>query len=381
MLSAHETKTLLQAFYGGVPPPPRLAEKSLVGLDTLLGEWRKDLAGYVTNGGSLLRIVVAPAGSGKTHLGEALKAEAANRGFLVCQIDAQSQGTNADDLLLYRAFCGGLRLPAQYLDGLVEEAGLFGVLRDVATRMTGPEVRAKLKDVKVPVPALKDALANAIDAIQLGRLPGPSGPGWQAMIQSIGGEKFARYGSLAKLRLAYEDAFRGMKRLPGKRDARLWMESMLLALRPLGFPGVLLILDEHDERKTTSLDQSIVQLRQQLDRLAEGNLPGTFVLYLVLEDFPDRVQMNHAALNQRIAPLLEKARLPTRLMTELRHVRDASGAEFLRAVGRRLFELVRGEQPAPEIDAQLVALATKHTKLKTPDTRSFVQAIAPLLEG
>ena len=236
MLSAHETKTLLQAFYGGVPPPPRLAAKSLVGLDTLLGEWRKDLAGYVANGGSLLRIVVAPAGSGKTHLGEALKAEAANRGFLVCQIDAQSQGTNADDLLLYRAFCGGLRLPAQYLDGLVEEAGLFGVLRDVATRMTGPEVRAKLKDVKVPVPALKDALANAIDAIQLGRLPGPSGPGWQAMIQSIGGEKFARYGSLAKLRLAYEDAFRGMKRLPGKRDARLWMESMLLALRPLGLP-------------------------------------------------------------------------------------------------------------------------------------------------
>lgn len=377
MLDARDTKMLLQAFYGGLPPPPRLAAKCLAGLDTLMGEWRNDIANYVSNGGSLLRIVVAPAGSGKTHLGEALKSEAADKGFLVCQIDAQSQATNTDDLLLYRAFCAGLRLPTQYLNGLVDEAGLFGVLQDVALQLGSESVRAALKPLVLPVPALKDAIVAAIEAIEVGRL---AHQGWHTMIQAIAGEKSARYGSLAKLRTAFPLAFRGVKRLPGKRDGRLWMESMLLTLRALGFPGVLLILDEHDERRSAALDQSIVQLRQQLDRLAEGHLPGAFVLYLVLDDFPSRVRDSHAALHQRIAPLLEGANLPTRLMTDLTEVRDLRGVEFLRSVGHRLFALVRGQAPGADVEAEFSTLAKRHNKLHGPDTRSFVQAIAPILE-
>jgi hypothetical protein len=263
------------------------------------------------------------------------------------------------------------------LDGLVEEAGLFGVLEDVAARMDGAAVRAALKPVKVPVPALKDAIAAAVEAIRVG----PSGPGWQAMIQAIAGEKVARFGSLAKLRVEFPEAFRGVKRLPGKRDSRLWMESILLALRPLGFPGVLIILDEHDERRPAALDQSIVQLRRQLDRLAEGNLPGTFVLYLVLDDFPALVRDSHEALHQRIAPLLEREQLPMRLMTDLQDVRDSRGIEFLKAVGHRLFELVRGEAPGPDIEAQFTKLAKKHNKLNAPDTRAFVKSVASLLEN
>jgi hypothetical protein len=380
MLEGHETKRLLQAYFAGIPPPPRLAPRCLVGLDALMTEWRRDLDEYVAKGGSLLRIVQAPAGSGKTHLGEALKGEAAERGFVVCQVDAQSQRSSGDDLQLYAGFCSGLRLPAQYLDGASDEGGLLGILEDVAARLSPTEVREALKAIRLPAPALKDMIVAVVDAITTKRFSGASAEGWQAMVAAIAGEKPPRLTTLAKLRRAYPEAFGSVKRIPGKRDARLWLESLLLCLRPLGFPGALLIVDEHDERKQSTLDGAIVQLRHQLDRLAEGHLPGTFVLYLVLDDFPGRVEQAHVALHQRIAPLVP-GKLSTRLLTRLEDLRDATGKAFLTQVGRRLHELVLGGPPPDEIDRQIEALAAKNQKLHGVDTRNFVKALAEVLEA
>lgn len=385
MLSASDRKRLLDRLIRGVPPPPRLAAECLAGLDSILGEWRRDIDEYVARGGSLLRIVVAPAGSGKTHLGVALKSLAAQRGFLVCQIDAQAQGAAGDDLALYRAFCEGLVLPEEYLDTPEDEdpaTGLRSVLEKVAESMTGSQVAAALRLTRMPLPYVRDAIAAAVDALRAGKAGGGgrSGQGWSAMIAALGGSKDPNLRSLAALRREYgKDPFKQLKRLPGKRDARLWMESVLLSLRPLGFPGAVVVVDEHDEHRARALDGSIRQLRRKLDRLAEGHLPGAFVLYLVLDDFPARVSAHHMALRQRIEPILPGV-IGGRLMTNLAELRDLDGPDFLEAVGARLHEMIAGAPLAGNGESEVGQMARSHNRLSGPDTRGFVKALAMYLD-
>ncbi len=378
MLEGLEAKRLISSLEAGLPPPPRLAASCLVGLDTVFKEWRRDLESYVALGGSLLRIVVAPAGSGKTHLGEALKAVAAEKGFLVCKVDAQAHNTGGDDLLLYSEFCRNVTLPAQHLGDSELTPGLRAVLEDVAERMTGDTLRDALRGVRLPIPTLRETLAAVVDSIRSGAFG--SDTGWSTMLAILSGDTALGTTSLTRLRASFPEPFSHLKRRPGKRDARLWLESLLLALRPLGFPGVMLVLDEHDDARTKSLDQSIVQLRQQLDRLAEGHLPGAFVLYLVLDDFPSRVATLHAALDQRLSPLLP-APLPGRLMADLATLRDLQGKDFLTAIGARLYEMIEGSPPSAALLEQINALATTNSKaLGGVKTRSFVKSFAQLLD-
>jgi hypothetical protein len=380
-----DARRLLACFIRGVPPPPRLAADCLAGLDSVIGEWKLDLDDYVRGGGSLLRIVVAPAGSGKTHLGEALKSLGAQRGFLVCQIDAQAQGAGGDDLLLYRAFCEGLILPSEYLDtpeGEDPDIGLRSVLENIAERMSGSDVVAALRSVRLPLPLVRDAMAAAVDAFRERRVggKGKAEQGWAAMVAALGGSKHPNCRSLAALRREYgREPFKALKRLPGKRDARLWMESLLLALRPLGFTGAVIVVDAHDDHRHGALDSSIRQLRRKLDRLAEGHLPGTFVLYLVLDDFPLRVSSHHMALRQRIEPIVPGT-LTGRLMTNLTDLRDVDGADFLLAVADRLHLAVMSGPVPKDLVETVSDLAARHTKLSGPDTRAFVKAFAQKLE-
>ena len=148
-----------------------------MGLDTVFQEWKRDLETYVAGGGSLLRVVVAAAGSGKTHLGEALKATAAERGFSCARLTLSRNIRAEDDLLLYRGFCLGLTVPGQYLGSLDVGQGLRSVLDQVAERMDGGTVRELLRPVKLPVPALKDTLAALVDASRSDMFRGDAGWG------------------------------------------------------------------------------------------------------------------------------------------------------------------------------------------------------------
>lgn len=373
-----DAKRLLAAFEAGQPPPPRMAARSLVGLETIFQEWQNDLNTYIAGGGSLLRIVVAPPGSGKTHLAEALKSTAAEKGFLICKIDTQAQKTDTDDLVMYRAFCQSIMVPNCYFGERDAAPGLLGVLRDLATRMSGSEIRNKVRPMKLAIPAIKDVIADLVDAI---RLDIPLDKGWRALLAVMEGEKIFGISSVTALRRYYPSQFRSLKKLPGKRDARLWLESLLLILQPLGFPGVLLVLDEHDDARKQTLDLSIVNLRHQLDKLAEGHLPGTFVLYLVLDDFPDRVSVSHPALDQRTSPIIE-GKFPSRLMTDLESLRDIEGVDFLLEIAKRIHLLVF-EAPMPSNLVPLVTeLANKHSlKLGGINTRAFVKSFSQFLDA
>jgi bacteriophage exclusion system BrxC/D-like protein len=379
MLSEQDRDTLIERLSGGQPPPPRLAAECLVGHGAILAEWTDDLSTYVKAGGSLLRIVVGAPGRGKTHLGEALLARAAEGGFLVCKIDEQAQGTTGEDLALHRAVCQGLTLPEDYLDGdVAQQSGLAALVRDVSERLTGSQVRAALRPIEMPIPAVKDAIAAAVDAARSGLLGSNPDPGWMALLSSLGGERLAGMRSISALRSAFALPFTHLKRLPGRRDGRLWLESVLISVRPLGYAGVVVVLDEHDDANDSSLRSSIAHLRRQLDRVSEGHLPGTFVLYLALHDLPDRVHREHAALEQRIAPILNSP-IRSRLLTDLSELREGEGEEFLIAIATRLHEVALGRGLPRRLVSEVKALATDSLSISGADPRQFVQRFAEKL--
>ena len=375
MTQSPEGKLLLSRMQHGLPPQPRYAARVLVGLDRLMAEWTGDLERYVTAGGSLLRIVVAPPGSGKTHLSEALKAVAAERGFLVSVIDVQANRTGGDDLAVYQTFCRGLTSASAFLSGDRDAVGLRSVIENVAERMTASDVQAALADLRLPVSGVREALTDLVGALREGA--SLSDRGWDELVTCLGGQK-PRAGAVPTLRRAYPRQFRHFRRMATKRDAHLWMESLLLATRGLGFAGTLVVLDEHDDTDRRAIDQSIAQLRTKLDRLAQGGLPGTFVLYLVLEDFPQRVQKAHIALDQRLSALLPS--VSTRMMVDLQTMRELSGAPFLVALAERV-HLVAFERPMSAAAHRRVSLmAPKHVSLGGPRVREFVKAYLQQLD-
>lgn len=382
-LSPIECRLLLHKLVAGQPPPIPLAHRFLVGFDDLLVRWRDDMARYVAEGGSLLRIVAAPTGEGKTHLAHAIQAIAAELGFLNCHIDAQSQHTD-DDLSLHGALCDGLATPSAVLEDQ-SESGLIAVFRHVADRINEADARKALQSADVPVAFLRDLVPRIIGALRRwedARVLSIQAPDVAVVLRLIAGQQVDATRSLRRLRLRYDGpALRAMPRTPGKRDAKLWIESLLRILPRLGFRGVLVSIDEHDRANQRLLDRHIVQLRRLADRLAAGHLPGVFVVLFVLDDFRTRVDEQHSALAQRIHPIF-RGRVPNRILSTLAELRDTDGSDFLVAIGRRLHELVSGDGNPwpPTIEACCWKLAKANGRLGGPDTRAFVKSFAGLLQ-
>lgn len=390
-LGKRDVAGLLERLAAGEPPMPRHAANLLVGFDVLLNEWRRDLDEYVSAGGSLIRIVSGPVGSGKTHLARAFLAYAAeardgafdptSRGFLIARVDAQAQHAD-DDLALYAAICQRLELPQAFLNEADDRAGLFAVLSDVAERMTEKEAAERLRRVDMPVPALRDAFVGILGAIRsvkaaVGSDMKRSLDDARDVAALVSGELVNGTRSVAKLKRERNGMlFRKLSRTPGKRDARLWLESLLRAVQPLGFPGVVLVLDEHDRATERVLDRHIVQLRRKLDRLAEGHLPGVFALYFVLDTFGARARQQHEAVHQRITPLLSHERVPRRVLSTLAALRDLDGAPFLEAIGERLYAMVEDDPIPPRVRTFCRTFAAECTTLGGVDTRRFVQRLA-----
>lgn len=368
MLDREDRQQLLDCLGSGQPPPAELAPQMTVGLDRSGQETHALLAHHVAAGGSAMRIVSSPAGTGKTHVGSVTKSSAAALGFLICSIDVQASRSDAGDLPLYQAFCRGLILPAAHLDGRDEGGGLGQVLEDAARRLTDAQARAAIRAQNLPIRQLEDILVQLLGAARNGLFARDQAA--RMVLRAIAGER-TECRNLAAYRRQWPAAFAKVRALPNGRTARLWLHSMLLALRALGFPGVVIVLDEHDTGGAKALDRSIVQMRHQLDRLSEGSLPGVYILVLVLENFLQQVRASHMAFAQRISPVLRGRAF--RLHQSLHELRDLDPEPFLCALADRIHELVVGA-PMSEATRRLVQRESRrHAPLGSVDTRGFVK--------
>ena len=195
------------------------------------------------------------------------------------------------------------------------------------------------------------------------------------VLQLISGEPVANTRALGRLKAHYDGPIlRRLRKTPGKRDARLWLETMVRVLPALGFGGLLWILDEHDQTNPKLLDKHIVQLRRFADRLVEGRIPGVFALYLVLDDFGPRL-VSHVAVQQRLQPLLP-AVVPRRVLMPLDHVRGSQPTEFFTVLGASIHALASTETPTDDFLAFCERTGRQCTVLGGPNVRAYVQAVA-----
>ena len=250
--------------------------------------------------------------------------------------------------------------------------------------MTGTELRSAFRQAKLPISSLGDTLAGLSDELRRiqsshGRNDSFTQNGIAATVSLISGQRVLGTRSLAKVRRSYgHPLLKKLSRTPGKRDARLWLEFFLRAVQPMGFKGVVIILDEHDNPTVKILDRHIVQLRRILDRLTEGHLPGVFAVYFVLDNFEERVTERHAALQQRILPIID-GHIPNRVMSRLEDLRGVDDDEFLQILGEKMYRLLGNGSMPEEVTGKCSIFAKNSILLGLTNTRQFVVQFANYL--
>jgi hypothetical protein len=355
---------LLSTLERGQPPDPATASEMLVDFDDLLREWVDDLERYVANGGSLLRVVSGAPGSGKTHLGRAIRYAAAKRNFVTASVDVQANLAEGSELALHKVFCEKVISPREYVSGNAE-TGLVTLMRELASKLTYQQALQRLG--RLPVPFVGELFVESIRHI---RAHGALTDDWNSAINEVlpGSWK----GPLAPLSRRLKLS---VKR-PTQRTAHLWTQSVLLATQRLGYAGTVMVLDEHDNPGERAIHGSIAQLRAKLDGITQARLPGTFVLYLVLDNFLEKIASQHSALEQRLRPLTPLNCPGTRMYGSIYDLRSSSGEAHLMKIGHHFARIV-GITLTTEQEERMRSFARDELKVSGLRTvRPFVMRVA-----
>jgi hypothetical protein len=137
----------------------------------------------------------------------------------------------------------------------------------------------------------------------------------------------------------------------GKRNAAVWLRSLLAMPRQLGFKGLVVLFDETGadvsfKTKFGSFGEHqrhLANLRNLVDHLATGGTPGCSVVYATTRDLMEIAKQDYEALWQRVARLQDGEGFGTR-------------ARNPRAIWCRLDELT---DPAPDVPEFYVELGEK----------------------
>ncbi len=206
------------------------------------------LDGLLREGAGKLKLLLGPAGSGKTHFLGALAGEAAGRGYLVAQADASRDPLWGFDHL-YRAAAGNVDLTAlgrAWLARLVGELGYEGVHLAEGSDLTGwaraaGHAEAPLR-VRVDEALHAQLLANptldrgyALGLLRWCELLLWGGPGDDLLLLDSW---------LRGSRVSARECNRLRVRRPVDRfSGRLWLRSFLQLVRLAGRPGLVVAVD------------------------------------------------------------------------------------------------------------------------------------------
>ena len=156
----------------------------------------------------------------------------------------------------------------------------------------------------------------------------------------------------------------------GKRNAAVWLRSLLTLPRQMGFLGLIVMFDEtgsdlHLRPEPLRLrQQHMANLRNLVDHLGTGGMPGCAVIYATTNDFIQMARDDYPAMSQRVERLEETTpfALPPRNP---------------RAIWCRLDELT---QPAPDQAQFYIDLGNKLASL-AEEGRVSAKRIQAVREG
>lgn len=275
----------------GTPPSEEVACQLTVGLDGFVQRWVNETLRFLEAGGSELRFVEAEYGRGKTHLLHVLAQQAREAGFAVacvqCSPEFKPFASPADT---YRTVFRNLKF--LYEDRLLDLPSLIGALEHSTIREL-----SKSKGVNLGFAHLVRAYSTTL------RSPVPN----SGLIRDL--SALLRADPAAAIRLS--DVYAMDSRLPkpigklGKRTATPWLHSLVRLPKTLGYKGTILLFDEtgadfHAARESATVRRMhLAQLRNLVDHLGVGDLPGTGIIYAAAADLV-------AIANESLPPLAQR---------------------------------------------------------------------------
>lgn len=286
--SAQEAHDIVSALRTGVVPLRGL-EHVATGLERLEPVLEEELD-QVSNGGGrgLAKWIRGNYGSGKTFATRFLCAKARGRGFATSEVQISVNDTPLYNLeAVYRRLIERLETAADgtgafkaVIDGWLYELGeevtrLKGIGEDDPTFPTEVEQRLedRLAEISRRTPAFAQVLRAYHRALQEGDIALS-----QQLLAWLGGQPQVHRSVLAKA---------GVKGDVDGQAALAFLRGLLLLLRQSRFAGLVVVLDEVETLQRLSSqhrEKSFNVLRQLVDMLLDGDLPG---LYLVVTGTPD----------------------------------------------------------------------------------------------
>ena len=181
----------------------------------------------------------------------------------------------------------------------------------------------------------------------------------------------------------------------GKRNAAVWLRSLLALPKQIGFNGLVVLFDETGSdlhlrpESLRSRQQHMANLRNLVDHVATGDIPACSIVYATTNDFIQMAREDYPALWQRVArleevtPFATSSANPRAIWCRLDELTEPSPDHpvFFLELGEKLLVLA-GEAAvsASRVEAarrQLPALAQKMSQNLTHATvREFIKRMA-----
>jgi len=282
-----ESREIVSALRAGLVPRRGL-ERYATGLESLVkvvGE-ELDLVATGTGGAKWIR---GEYGAGKTFAARYLCAAARARGFATAEVQI-----SINDTPLYQLETVYRRL-VERLETASDGANAFPAVVDGWLYQIGEEVR-RVKGLAEDDPAFADATEERLED----KLADMSrrNPAFAQVLRAYhramhAGEFATAQGLLAWLGGQPHTDGRVMAGagVRGKVDgqaALTFLVGILQLLRQSGYPGLVVVLDEVEtiqRMNATMRMRSLIELRHLMDMLANGDLPGLYVLVTGTRDF------------------------------------------------------------------------------------------------
>ncbi len=370
----------------GQPPVPAVAEYISVGLEDDLDVFAEEYfgpEGLLTNTESgAFKLVEAYYGGGKTHYLRAIERLAHRQGFTSAFIELHRDScplTRFD--LVYSRVAETLTAPPD--ERRPAAKGLVEVIRTWVTPPASMEVdpleyaqRCVDAMVDLPLPSMRIALRDAAFAA--------------ASQDNEILDELHVYLRSGKISSALRK--RGVLEAIDVKTGVLALRSLAVWLRAIGYPGLLLVLDEGDRslsivttKETQAASNNLVQL---VNETVRGEAwPGVMLLYSIPQwsDFEQTFGSNQALL-QRLRHTGFPSRPPApRIVLDDRFPTDADKIDFCVDVGRRLHDIFLLAYPDSSVRAMGPDLARRTAQAVVEEVadvsfrRLFVQGFLGVL--